>query len=40
MAGNYAIKSISVIDFIDVQDIAIVVPFRELSPRSLVPDIQ
>jgi len=35
MAGNYAIKPILVIDFIDVEDFAIVRPFRDLSPGHL-----
>jgi len=29
MVGHYAIKSIALIDFIDVKDIAIVVPFGD-----------
>jgi hypothetical protein len=37
MAGNYAIKSIVIIDFIDVTDIAGARPFRRTSECALTP---
>jgi hypothetical protein len=35
MAGDYAIKSIVLIDFIDVRDIAIRLPFLEPAKNRL-----
>lgn len=36
MAGDYAIKSIVLIDFIDVKDIAIKLPFLEPTEKNLL----
>jgi hypothetical protein len=37
MGGNYAIKSIVLIDFIDVRDIVIAIPFRRRAKMGVNP---
>jgi hypothetical protein len=37
MGGNYAIKSIVLIDFMDVRDIAIAIPFRRRAKMAVNP---